>query len=266
MLRAGEPGLQPGSACYHDRAMGRLVLACALVCAGCAGPVDSGRDPITVRGRVVDAETCASTAGCQGVPGVVVALLTAAERVRSEPTGLEGAFELSGVPAGGPHHLVGIPQDTAAARWAATINPMAVDSGEDVFGLELYVLPQDSDALLTALRAEGIDLVATGGYIGQVVVAEGATLTAVEGVGVSASPPQGEIRYVQVLPRYVPDEPALKDPGATTTSAFGLFVVPSGGGSPEAVRLAPSGGGSSFEWITTPLRPGLVSFAIHRAL
>lgn len=251
--------------------MGRVAAVQAVVLAlvaGCGEPGtltrgDGGRGEVAIRGRVVDAETCASTVGCQGVEGVVVALLSDPTGVRSAPTTAEGAFGIDGVPAGESVDLIAIPQATSAVRYVDTINPAAADTAEDVYNLDVYAMPRDPDSLLAALDAEGIDLLAMGGYVGQAVAFDGDSWTAADGVAVEVSPPQDTVRYVHVLPRYVDGEPALEPAGATATGPFGLFVVPGIGAT--AVRLTLSSADHVFDPQITPLRARAVTFALHRA-
>jgi len=189
----------------------------------------------------------------------------APERLRSARTGAEGAFELAGVPAAIRADLLLLPQDTAAARYVPTINPMAVrrSDEEDVFGLELYVLPQDPDSLIAGLRSAGIDLETDGGYVGQVVRDEDGALTAAADVQVAHAPPQGVLRFVNVLPRFASDGPLLRNPDADRTGPFGLFVVPSAGGIQDPVTFAPFAAEREFDTVVTPLVPGLVSYGVH---
>jgi hypothetical protein len=211
---------------------------------------------------VVDAESCASAAGCTGVAGAVVTL-RADPDVRSAPTSAEGAFVLSGVPIGYRQDLVVTASDGAA--YAPTSNPMVIEPEDDAdrFGITLYAMPRDASSLLEALRAQGIDLVLGGGYVGQVVRVEGSTVTAAEGAHVIVYPSQRSLRFVGVLPRFIPDEPVLLAPDATTTGAFGMFVVEADGPA-DPVAFAAYDDAIEYDLVVAPLEPGIVTYAIHR--
>lgn len=231
----------------------------------CSNPVvrPPPGEGVGVRGRVVDAESCASTSGCLGVEGIVVAL-RGSETLVSEPTGPDGAFALEGVPAGGFAHLIARPV-ASAASWAPTLNPMVVepDDVEDLFGVELYVLSREPDSLLEALRAEGIDLVLGGGYVGQAVHVIGSRIEAADGVRVHVHPDPASLRFVAVLPRFVPGEAVLKPPTADTTGPFGIFVAEANGPS-ELSAVIPIEDGVDYDLVISPIQPGLVTYAIHR--
>jgi hypothetical protein len=254
--------------CYCYLRMRCFFLALALVCSsGCAATLETPGDAtIDVRGRVVDAESCASTAGCRGVAGMIVSLSAAPDRVRSLPTALDGTFELEGVPIGYHHDLLVAPDESSTEPIAPTLNPMAVhrDADADVFGLTLYVLPRDPESLLEGIRAEGIDLLRGGGYVGQAVRVEAAGVTAAEGVSVSVAPAPVSVRYVRRFPRFVAEaSTVLLEPTATVTGPFGTFVVEPDGAVDPAAFLAQQAG-FEFELVVAPMQPGIVTYAVHR--
>jgi hypothetical protein len=247
-----------------DRTSDRMRLLLLLIACGCSGTIGGTSRTITLRGRVVDVETCASTAGCTGIEGMIVSLAADPDGVRSAPTSDNGTFVLSGVRTGYRQDLVVRPAEGQAH--APTINPMVItpSDSEDLFGVELYALPRDPQSLLTALRSEGIDLVLGGGYVGQAVrVTE--TVTAADGVQVQVYPPQGAVRYVHVLPRFVSTEPVLEPPTATMTGVFGSFVVPADGPA-DTVAIVASEAGIEYDLVVAPFEPGFVTYAVQRGV
>lgn len=244
---------------------GLTAVALALAaCAPAGGDGGTTRLPaIEIAGRVVDAETCASVAGCQGVAGVVVAWAGAVDRVRSAPSALDGSFTLDGLPAGVRADLLATPP----GGYAPTLNPAAVGLGDDdVDDLELFVLPLDEPSLLSAFRREtGSDLVQAGGYVGQALTAGEGGMAALAGAAVVTTPSQGAVRYVNVLPRYVEGEPALRPLDAGSTGPFGLFVVPARAGAVDAVLFAPTMAEREIGFVVSPLSPGIVAFGLHPA-
>ena len=236
--------------------------------AGCSnpterpGPIDGVT--VSVRGRVVDAESCASTAGCLGVQGMVVRVWGGPDSLVSEPTGLDGAFEIEGLQPGRHEHLVARPE-AAATDFAPTLNPMVLppEQTEDLFGVELSVLSRAPNSLLEALRAEGIDLVLGGGYVGQAVHELGTSVEAAPGVRVHVHPEPASLRFVAALPRYVPDEPVLRPSTAETTGPFGIFIAEADRPR-DLVAVAAIEEGVDFDLVITPIEPGMVTYAIHR--
>jgi len=244
--------------------------ACAAT--GCEATSGGGRGPdggsgltsLSVRGRVVDAESCSdSTRGCQPVRGIVVAAAGAPE-LRSAPTGADGAFRLDGLPRGFASALLLVPQDTAGALYVPTLNPEVVPAASDVteiFGAELYVLPRGTGSLLDAVAREaGLDLITTGGYVGQAVLETGSVPVA--GASAIAYPAQGTMRFVNALPSVASGEMALLPETATTTGPFGLFLF-AAGAPRESVAVVPLEDGRAFTLINARLAPGEVAFAVH---
>lgn len=270
--RFPETPTRPGALCHSSSVVGRSLAVLALlalapgVSAGCTNPAvrPPPAEGIEVRGRVVDAESCASTAGCLGVEGMIVTLRGWPDSIVSAPTGPDGAFALEGVPGGGYRHLIARSAESAAL-YAPTLNPMVVhpDDVEGIYGVELYVLGRDPDSLLEALRTEGIDLLLGGGYVGQAVHVTGSRIEAAEGVRVHMHPEPASLRFVAALPRYVPGEPVLKPATAETTGPFGIFVAEADGPTELAV-VAPIEDGVTFDLVISPIEPGLVTYAVHR--
>lgn len=240
--------------------MARWLLVVLL--SGCAANVGAPNGLISVRGRVVDFERCASEAGCTPLEGMIVALASDPERVVSAPTRLDGTYILSGVPAGYRHDLIVRPR--SGASHAPTINPMAVQATAqgDQFNVELYAVPRDPASLLEGLKGEGIDLVLGGGYLGQVVRTNGSMVMAAADVQIVVSPPQQPLRFVSVLPRFVPGEPILRPADADRTGPFGMFVVPARG-PVDPFLVVPVDPAITYAPVAAPLAPGFVTCAIH---
>lgn len=263
-LESPTPGPTPA-----ERGRGREAWL-ALVLLGCAANLDTpGGETIAVRGRVIDPESCASTAGCTGVAGMVVRLGADPERVFSQPSASDGTFELRGVPVGYPHDLVVTPDPSALDSVVPTRNPMMIarDQIEDVYNLEVYVMRNDPPSLIATIRAEGIDLALSGGYFGQVVQIEGGNVTAAEGVRAVVAPAPRQVRYVNYFLRFYmdgePRPPALRDPAATETGLFGAFVVEPEGAT-DPVAILPLQDGWEYDLVVAPLVPGFVTYALHR--
>jgi hypothetical protein len=231
-------------------------LAVALSLGACAtGPVtgrDAGELPfgLSIGGRVLDAESCSMR--CEAVTGAVVTYEPAART--SMPTGPDGAFSVSGLPDNSVIDLL-----VDGPSFAVTLNPeVAHTVNDDLYGAQVYVLPSGPGSLLAAIEEE----VGPGAiHVGQVVVAEGLALTAVEGAAVAMEPPVGSIRIVNVLPRLGTGEPALKPPSETETGRFGMYVVVGGSG-PVTIRVTAAG--RSFEPVTTTMESGRSSYTLHQ--
>jgi hypothetical protein len=138
------------------------------------------------------------------------------------------------------------------------------DDDEDLFAVELYVLPRDPDSLLEGIRAEGLDLVRGGGYVGQIVRVEGSIVTAAEGVSAAVAPSPRSVRYVRRFPRFVDEATTvLLEPELGATGPFGTFVVePDGPTDPSA--FLPLQEGWEFDLVVAPMLPGIVTYAVHR--
>jgi hypothetical protein len=246
--------------------MRALLITSVMLFAACTGEISAPNGTISLRGRVVDGETCASTAGCTAVPQMIVALRSDPERIRSAPTGADGTFVLEDVPVGYRHDLI-VRAEDGAASFAPTLNPRVVapSDDEDRFGVELYVLPRDPGSLLDGLRAEGIDLVLGGGYVGQAVRVEGSMVTAAAGARIDFHPPPRSLRFVNVIPRFVVDQPVLLPAEAVATGPFGLFVAEAAGPT-DPVAVIPLEDGFLYELVVAPLEPGFVTYAIHRGV
>jgi hypothetical protein len=247
----------------------RWALAALGLCAACTGAVtvpaqEDGAvvHPVAIHGRVLDLESCPSPAGCVPVAGVTVAL--AADRgVVAAPTGREGAFLLEGVPPDSRQLLVVGPPAGAVGAYVPTLNANPVGVAKsDVFGVELYVLSgADADLLGAMARESTRDFRVTGGYLGEVIERTD-VVTAVAGAHVELLPAQFPMRYVNVIPRFAPGEPALQPEAAGLTSAFGLFAVATLDAAAEVAILV-TADGLAFDLITVPMAPGEVAFGLH---
>lgn len=222
--------------------------------------VDAGPAGLTVRGRVVDAESCAML--CEAVSGVVVS--AADGSLRSAPTGPDGAFQLAGLPTGEAIDLVAVPQDTMALRYAPTRNPEVVPpSTADVFGVRVHVVPQGAGSLLEAVEVE-IGAAPRSLHLGQAVRVEGPGLVPVEGAGVSLEPTLGPVRFINVLPRFSTGEAALMASDAVATGRFGMYLIPSPRPGPDATTVTVTADGLVFPPTHATLAEDTVSFALHR--
>lgn len=227
------------------------------------GPQDASTDPgVAIHGRVLDLETCPSVSGCRVVVGVVVSR-SDAPAVLSEPTGPDGAFVLSGV-VPGTAPLLRVEATTGmVGSYVTTLNanPVAVQ-GADVFGVELYVLSAADQDLLGAIAAESTrDLRSSGGYVGEVIRRE-PTAAAVASAHVELFPGDYPMRYVNVIPRYVPAEAVLQPATAGSTSGFGLFAV-AALEEPGDLGVLVTADGLTFEPLLVPMAPGTVVFGLH---
>lgn len=269
--------------------MRAAVLALALVGAGCPQDApfpddddevadDAGTPPdegIELHGRVVDFETCPIPPGCAAVEGMVVEVHGSS--ASSAPTGREGAFVVEDAPAGRELWLA-VRGNAAIAR---TLSGTPIPASDrDVFDIVLYVLPRGAGTLLDGIQREsGIDLEASGGYVGQAVAridpGEGEDplcpdleegLCAIEGVAAAVRPVDyGTVTYVNALPSFVPEGPVLL-PLAQATTATGIFlVVPA---RPESVALDIEPTHASLvvpAALGAPVEPGAVTLGFHRA-
>jgi hypothetical protein len=239
-----------------------FAIALLAACEGRFGTPSSG--PIALRGRVVDAESCAAETGCVGLSSAVV-YLRSDPILRSEVTGADGTFEVTGIPSGFAHDFV-VAADGSELAIAPTINPrvIAPDDRADLFGVELYALPTDARSLLAVLREEeGIDLERDGGYVGQAVRVAGSSVTAADGVRAMVFPTPALLRFVNVLPRFVEEEPVLLPLDAVETGPFGSFVVETQG-PVDQNAFAVLEDGYEYELVVAPTEPGFVTYAIQR--
>jgi hypothetical protein len=245
----------------------RAIAAAALVTlAACDAhvsvPQQDGGTPggVTIHGRIFDLESCPG--GCLVVQGAVVSLLDD-PAVVSAPTGPDGAFALAGVPRQSTPRLRAEAASGTTGSFVTTVNANAIDVGdEDVFGVELYMLSAADGDLLGAIATEsGRDLRVEGGYVGEVIARVPAP-EAVAGAGVQLFPGEFPMRYVNVIPRWTPAEPALQPSGATGTSGYGLFAVaPFGAAQDMGVEVTAVG--LRFDVLLVPMAPGVLAFGLH---
>jgi hypothetical protein len=226
-------------------------------------PADSGPPPgPTLHGRILDLETCPDAEGCRVIEGAVVSLY-GDTTVLSEPTGPDGAFALPGVPPGSMQLLRAEATTGQGGAYVTTVNANPIFVGdEDLYGLELYMLSAADGDLLGAIAAEaGVDFRQTGGYVGEVIRRE-PTAEAVAGAHVELFPADFPMRYVNVIPRYVPDEAVLLDVTATGTTNFGLFAVATID-QEENMGVLVTASGLVFPPLLLPMAPGTVVFGLH---
>lgn len=252
----------------------------------CSGPPlheftpDAGPEPITIHGRIVDFESCASWNRCTPVEGLMARLHRRPSYV-SEPSGRPGRFELPSPPAYEDDILV----DPGAygMGYARTLNPWAAPAAySDVFEVELFVMPvgrtaEGNDTLLTALAngSPSINLVGDssslgeGGYIGQVLRRDEEGLHAVNGARVELVLPSDwpatagtpDVLFVSVLPRFSSDS-VLYPSTYTATGPLGIFVIPTRDQS-ALITVRVYSGDTIFREIIAPVEPGMVTLGLH---
>jgi hypothetical protein len=224
-------------------------------------PEDAGtKGKLAIHGRIFDLETCPG--GCLVVVGAVVSLYDDPARL-SDPTGPDGAFVLRGVPRQSSQRLRAEKTTGIVGSYVTTLNVNAVAVGEeDVFGVELYMLSAADADLLGVIAAESTrDLRVEGGYVGE-VIRRAPEPEAVADAHVELLPADFPMRYVNVIPRYVPGEAALQPSTATGTSGYGLFVVaPFGDAQDLGVMVTAAGLG--FDPLLLPMAPGTLAFGLH---
>jgi hypothetical protein len=214
-----------------------------------------------IRGRVVDFETCLSSAGCTGVAALRVSVLTDSSLV-SAATGPDGAFSLPDVPAGSRVHLI-VSDAAGAGRFLPTLQATEIAVGvEDVFGLECYAL-QARGGLYAALQTEAQLAVESHGlYLGQVVQIAAGKMKALDAVTPAVSP-AATLRFVRDNPRFSPGQQALFPSDRTMTGIFGQFVVVAP--APQRpYRIALSGADMRFEPTDALIGAGYLSIGVHR--
>lgn len=248
------------------RQVGWLV-SLLLLLAACPGssyrppPLEGGVKAVQVKGRVVDFETCLTAAGCQGLPGVRVALFYN-NTVFSDPTTQSGAFVLTGVPDGASHFLL-VAENTGQVLPTLQAEPV-VTRGTDVFGIELLALKR-SGGLYAGVSAEaGVDIKTHAIYLGQVLDITGGTMKAIPDVTMSTSP-AADIRYVNCIPSFsqCSGQPTLFQ-SRSSTGVFGEFVVISTSGGGEHTIWG-SSSQLSFNTTTAPLGVGYLTVGLHRS-
>lgn len=238
-----------------------------LLCGACAGtsvgPPINGDLGVAIRGRVVDFETCLSSAGCTGVAALRVSVLSDSALV-SAPTGPDGAFTLDGVPTGSRVHLI-VSDAGGTGRFLPTLQAGVVALGsEDVFGIECYAL-QARGGLYEALQAEAqLEIAAQGLYLGQVVQITEGKMKALDAVTPTLSPP-ATLRFVRDNPRFSPGQQALFPADRTFTGIFGQFVAitPT---AQQLYRVDLAATDLTFEPSEALIGAGYLSIAMHRAI
>jgi hypothetical protein len=262
-------------------------IATVLLLAGCPEDqpfrhdTDAGIEPgegIAIHGRVVDFESCPVPPGCIALEGMVVEIAGIA--IATEPTGREGAFLIRDAPRGRALSLLVRGTASDGGAHAPTLSADAVPPSEDdVFEITLYALARTAGSLLAAVEDEtGVDLGESGGYVGQVLtqidpdeegdrlcpdIDEG--LCAVSDASATIAPSgYGQVEYVNALPSYLPEGPALLPTGTATTTT-GMFLV-----LPEIPAIAdlevrPTHPDLALPVLVAPVEPGSVALGFHRA-
>ncbi len=249
----------------------RLWLGALLALAGCpgtsnpdlvAGPERGCLKTVQVIGRVVDFESCISSAGCQGVPDLRVALFYDSA-VISDKTRPDGAFVLRGVPNGVRNYLLVSDAGSAGTYLSSLQATPVITKGTDVFGVELFVLKREG-GLYGAVSAElSVDVGKSLLYFAQVYYLDKG-LKALTGATATTTPVT-TVRYVDCNPRMKspPCPKALFDAGRTSTGPFGEFVLV--GGAPGDVAVSVTAPDRSFQPLLAPLGSGYVTIGLHPA-
>ena len=251
----------------------RAIPALLLVLSGCPGTSNpdlvAGSErgclkTVQIVGRVVDFESCISSAGCQGVPDLRVALFYDST-VISDKTRPDGAFVLKGVPNGVRNYLLVTDAGSAGTFLSSLQATPVITKGTDVFGVELFVLKREG-GLYSAVSSElSVDVGKSLLYFAQVYYLEKGGLKALPGATV-ATTPVTTVRYVDCNPRMKspPCPQALFDASRTTTGPFGEFVLV-GKGAPGDVAVAVTSPDRSFVPLLAPLGSGYVTIGLHPA-
>ena len=251
-----------------------LAPAAALICcallAACPGTTDvpvsrdsnSGGSEVTIKGRVVDFESCMTTAGCQGVAEMQVALFYNTAVV-SERTAPDGSFTLKGVPNG--VRVLLLVNDTEGGRYLSTLQAGPITtSGSDVFGVELYALEIEGglyEAIETQLQ---LDVEDNALYLGQVLELNEDRFKAYPGANVTVSP-AATLRYVKTNPRFENSEVDAFFPASReATGQFGQFVIAGDPAGRDYAVLVESGD-SIFNPILAPMKSGYIAIGLHEA-
>ncbi len=203
-----------------------VVLATLLL--GCSGEIDS-QDPISsetvaLNGRVMDFESCMTTTGCQGAPGVRVSLAEHLDIV-SETTTPDGAFSIHGIPADQPSLLLvsgeGEQEGYVTSLQAKPVNP----NGNKVYGVEAYALKNKGGLYEGIVKEIGTSLDSGGFYLGQVLKLKETNFIALEGAKIKTTP-SATVRFVQSNPWLDGSSlDVLYPQDRSTTGVFGQFVI-----------------------------------------
>ncbi|MCC6746704.1 MAG: hypothetical protein IT371_03540 [Deltaproteobacteria bacterium] len=239
------------------------LLAAAMVgCVDSTGGTTPGTKPtLTVKGRVVDFESCLSAAGCKGAPNMKVALFYDTA-VASEKTGPDGGFTLKGVPVGGPGYVF-ISDASGEFKYLSALQaqPVRTDAG-DVFGVEAFALSMRG-GLYDGVVAEAKARVETHAlYLGQVVALKEGTMKALEGASARTNP-GSTVRYVRDNPRFNAGQQTLFESARAATGVFGQFIVIT---KPDLqdYTIAAAAKGLQFPYLVAPLGAGYLTIGLHR--
>lgn len=250
----------------------RPALVALLLLAGCPGTsnpdIVGGAErgclkTVQVVGRVVDFESCISSAGCQGVPDLRVALFYDSS-VISEKTRPDGAFVLKGVPNGVRNYLLVTDAGSAGTFLSSLQATPVITKGTDVFGVELFVLKREGGLYAAVGQELSVEAGKSLLYFGQVYHLEKGALKALPGATV-ATTPATLVRYVDCNPRMKspPCPKALFDESRSSTGPFGEFVLV--GKAPGDIAVAVSSPDRSFTPLLAPLGTGYVTIGLHPA-
>jgi hypothetical protein len=246
------------------------VLALLAACPGSSnpdilgGPERGCLKTVQIVGRVVDFESCISSAGCQGVQDLRVALFYDST-VISDKTRPDGAFVLKGVPNGVRNYLLVTDAGAAGTHLSSLQATPVITKGSDVFGVELFVLKREVGLYAAVSQELSVDVGKSILYFAQVFALEKGGMKALAGASVATSPATA-VRFVDCNPRMKspPCPVALFDATRTTTGPFGEFVL-SGKGPPGDLAISVSAPDRVFVPLLAPLGPGYVTIGLHPA-
>ncbi len=248
------------------RFSGVLLLAIPLVaCPGdTGGPThdSSGGKTVSVSGRVVDFESCITTAGCQGVGEMRVALFYDTTVV-SELTAANGAFTLEEVPNGVRTYLL-VTDASGNDRYLSTLQAAPVATrGETVFSVETFAISRNK-ALYRSIGNElSADVASKGIYIGQVLDRASDTFKAFQGAKVTVAPTT-TVRYLKTNLDLDPTgTKAFFPPTRKSTGIFGQFVVLTDS-APQDYAVLADAATKTFTPTFVPIGAGYVTIGLHR--
>jgi hypothetical protein len=237
---------------------------------GCPGgtngptPPDTGVKKIRVKGRVVDFESCITTTGCLGVPGVQVALFSDTS-IFSAKTPPSGTFEIRNVPAQATGKVFLYVTDASGVYLSALQAKPVPMNGADVFGLELFGLKRQGALWSGIVKEAQVDVQTHALYLGQVFKVEKGKMKAIPDVAIQ-SIPASTVRFVNCIASFsvCAGQPTLFT-NRTTTGQFGQFMlIASGKGTVQHTIF-----GNALNYTLAPLRVplgvGFVAIGSHEA-
>lgn len=244
----------------------------ALSLAGCPGETSGGaRDgggscggTVTVSGRVVDFESCMTSAGCQGIGEMKVALFFDTSVV-SELTAPNGAFSLKNVPDGVRTYLL-VSDGSGNERYLSTLQAEPITTrGKAVFSIEAFAIARNKalyrsigDELAASVDSKGI-------YFGQVLDKASDTFKAFAGAKVQVAP-TATIRFIKTNLDLDPTgKEAFYPTTQQSTGIFGQFVM-LGPAAPQDYAIIADSTTKTFTPAYVPVGSGYVTVGLHRGI